>query len=56
MAKRVEDLEYILPLITGPDWIDPSIVPMSLGESKNVDIRTLRVAFHTDNGVLPSSE
>ncbi len=50
MAKHVEDLEYILPLIAGPDWIDPSIVPMPLGESKNVDIRTMRVAFHTDNG------
>ncbi len=56
VAKRVEDLEYILPLITGPDWIDPSIVPMPLGESKNVDIRTMRVAFHTDNGLHPASE
>ena len=56
VAKRVEDLEYILPLIAGPDWIDPSIVPMPLGKSKNVDVRTLRVAFHTDNGVLPASE
>ena len=56
VAKRVEDLEYILPLIAGPDWIDPSIVPMPLGESKNVDVRTLRVAFHTDNGVFPASE
>ena len=56
VAKHVEDLEYILPLIAGPDWIDPSIVPMPLGKSKNVDVRTLRVAFHTDNGVLPASE
>ena len=56
VAKHVEDLEYILPLIAGPDWIDPSIVPMPLSKSKNVDVRTLRVAFHTDNGVLPASE
>ncbi|HPQ45682.1 MAG TPA: amidase [Syntrophales bacterium] len=55
MARYVEDVELILPLISGPDWIDPSIVPMPLGDPGAVDITKLRVAFHTDNGVISPS-
>ncbi len=55
MARYVEDLELILPVISGPDWIDPSIVPMPLGRSADVEIGKLRVAFHTDNGIIAPS-
>lgn len=55
MAKLVEDLELILPLISGPDWIDPSIIPMPLGNAQDVDINTLKIAYHTDNGIIPAS-
>jgi len=57
MARYVEDLNLVLPLISGPDWIDPSIVPMPFGHPSAVDIKKLRVAFHTDNGIIsPSAE
>lgn len=55
MARYVEDLEFILPLISGPDWIDPSIIPMPLENSKKINVNKLRIAFHTDNGVIPAS-
>ena len=48
MARYVEDLVLTLPIISGPDWEDPSIVPMPLGDPAEVDVGTLRVAFYTD--------
>jgi amidase len=57
MARYVEDLNLVLPLISGPDWIDPSIVPMPFGDPNAVDIKKLRIALHTDNGIIsPSAE
>jgi amidase len=57
IARYVEDLALILPIITGVDWHDPAIVPMKLGDPKQVDLKTLRVAMHTDNGIAsPTSE
>ena len=57
MARYVEDLTLILPIISGPDWDDPHIVPMPLGNPSDVDISGLRVAFYTDNGLrVPTDE
>ena len=47
MARYVEDLVLTLPIISGPDWEDPSIVPMPLGDPTDVDLGSLRVAFYT---------
>ena len=51
MARYVEDLALALPIISGPDWHDPGVVSMPLGDPNLVDLRDLRVAMHTDNGV-----
>ncbi len=48
MARFVEDLVLLLPVISGPDWIDPAIVDMPLGDPADVDLGNLRVAFYTD--------
>ena len=48
MARRVEDLALILPIISGPDWEDPAIVPMPLRDPYDVEIAGLRVAYYTD--------
>ena len=57
MARYVEDLALILSIISGPDWDDPHIVPMPLGNLADVDISGLRVAFYTDNGLrIPTDE
>ena len=51
LARSVEDLNTILPIIAGVDWRDPAIVPMTLGDANKVNLKALRVAFHTDNGI-----
>jgi amidase len=57
LARNVEDLALVLPVISGIDMQDPSIVPMSLGDPREIELRKLRVAFHTDNGIVaPSGE
>jgi len=57
MARFVEDLALILPIISGPDWKDPAIIGMPLLDPNDVDIRSLRVAVYSDNGMLtPTGE
>ena len=51
MARYVEDLALVLPILAGPDWRDPFIVSARIGKSAAVDLRNLRVAVHTDNGI-----
>jgi amidase len=57
LARRVEDLILTLPLLAGPDWRDPLVPPMPLGQPDETALKKLRVAFYTDNGVIsPTSE
>lgn len=57
LARSVDDLTLLLGIIAGPDWQDPTIVPMPQAHPADVDLRTLRVAFYTDNGtVTPTPE
>ena len=57
LARNVEDLALVLPVISGIDMQDPAIVPMPLGDPREIDLRKLRVAFHTENGIVaPSGE
>lgn len=51
LARRVEDLRTILPIIAGPDYIDAAIVPMTLGNPGSVNLKDLRVAFFINDGV-----
>jgi len=51
LARYVEDLELVLPVIAGVDWRDAAVVPMPLGDACQIDVKKLRVAFHTDNGI-----
>lgn len=54
MARYVEDLVYTLPIFAGPDGIDPHIVPVPLRDPRAVAIKGLRIALHTDNGIMPA--
>jgi amidase len=57
MARYVEDLALILPIISGPDWNDPFIPPVPLGDPADVALDGLKVCFYTDNGVrTPTAE
>ena len=51
MARYVEDLALVLPILAGPDWRDPFIVSAPIGRYAAVDFHGLRVAVHTDNGI-----
>lgn len=51
MARCVADLELLLGIMSGPDLLDPNTIPMPIGLSKDVDLSTLRFAYHTENGI-----
>lgn len=51
LARRVEDLELVLPIIAGPDGEDPHVAPVTLGRPGDVDIAALRVVMFSDNGL-----
>ena len=53
LARRVEDLELALPIIAGPDGVDPAVAPVRLGSPGEVDIASLRVAFYTEVPEVP---
>jgi amidase len=50
MARFVEDLILLLPIISGLDSQDPEIVPAELGEPSAVQLKSLRTAFFSENG------
>jgi amidase len=56
LARRVEDLWLALPLLCGNDWRDPTVAPAPLGDPSEVNVKGLRVAFHTDNGIVTPTE
>ncbi len=56
LARRVEDLILILPLIAGPDFHDAGIVPVPWYDPDKVEIPKLRVAFFADNGNSDTTE
>lgn len=51
MARRVEDLCTLMPILTGPDGHDLTVKPVPVQTMP--DIAELRIAFFTDNGIAP---
>jgi len=51
IARHVEDLALALPIISGPDFRDASIVGMPLLDPKAVNLSELKLAFFDDDGV-----
>jgi len=45
IARKVQDLALALPIISGPDFRDHSIVGMPLGDPTKVVLRDLKVAY-----------
>ena len=50
MARFVEDLWLVLPIISGVDGRDPALVPMPLSGPESVDLRGLRCVYFTGLG------
>ena len=55
MARYAEDLALILPVISGPDWIDPYAMSAPLLSPDDVTVSKLRVGFYTYDGVAKVS-
>ena len=55
IARFVEDLALVLPILSGVDWQDSAVVPMPLGDPDAISMPDLRVAFYTDNGDVAAS-
>jgi amidase len=51
LARSVGDLALLLPVIMGPDGIDPGALPLRWRSPESVDIASLRVAWYADNGI-----
>jgi len=50
LARRVEDLMLLMPILAGPDGSDAAMAPVPVRDPKQVDLRKLRVAFYVDDG------
>ncbi|HEY0944228.1 MAG TPA: amidase [Opitutaceae bacterium] len=46
MARRVEDLITLMPILSGPDGLDAIIAPMPWADPAAVDLKNLRVAYY----------
>jgi amidase len=55
MARRVEDLQLLMPIVAGPDFTDCAQYPMPW-KTDPVDIAKLRVAFFPTNGVAETTQ
>ncbi len=52
LARHVADLALTFPLIAGLDWRDSGVVPVPLGDPQAVNVKGLRVAVYTDDGIV----
>ena len=52
MSRHVEDLSLALQIMAGPDVGDTLSAPVPFEDPGNVDVSSLRVAVHTDNGLV----
>jgi len=55
MARRVEDLTAVMPLLVGSDGVDPTAVSMPWLDPLDASLRDLRVAFYTDNEIAATN-
>jgi amidase len=53
LARRVEDLSFIMPFLIGPDHFDTGVVPMAWRDPTEVDLSSLRVAYFLSDDAVP---
>jgi len=57
IARRVEDLALLLPLLAGPDGKDPAVVDKPVLPPESVDLSRVKVYYFDNNGqVAPDQE
>ncbi len=55
MARYVNDLAFVMPLLCGPDGIDSNVIPMP-PRRRRPKLRGLKVAYYTDDGIAPATK
>ena len=56
MARYVEDLIHVLPILSGPDGVDPNTIPIAVKDPNQVDLSQLRIAVYTENNITVPRE
>lgn len=51
MGSSVDDLALLLPLIAGPDGVDPLVAAVPLGDFRAVSLAGRRIGFYVSDGV-----
>lgn len=51
LARSVDDVALLLRIVAGPDGHDGGVAPVPLGDPGDVELRGMRVAVQTDNGL-----
>jgi Asp-tRNA(Asn)/Glu-tRNA(Gln) amidotransferase A subunit family amidase len=51
MGRVIEDLALVLPLIAGPDDVDPLVGAAPVGDHRSVAIDGSRIGFYTHDGI-----
>jgi amidase len=54
MARRVEDLSVMMSVLAAPDRRDLTVIQMPFRGPDRVRMKDLRIAFFTDNGIVPA--
>jgi amidase len=52
LARTVEDLVLILPVIMGPDNWDSKCVPMPFHDPNEFRVKDMKIAYYTENGFV----
>ncbi|HEX3875639.1 MAG TPA: amidase [Bryobacteraceae bacterium] len=57
MARRVEDLDLMMKLLAGADYVDHSVIDLPFAPLDENKTGALRIAWYTDNGIAaPEAE
>jgi len=56
IARRLEDVSLITPLLSGPDFSDASCAPVPWADPAAVDLKKLRLAFFPTNTVTETDD
>jgi amidase len=55
MTRHAEDLCLLMRLLVEGDGCDFSVASIPFADPRSLDLRSLRAAFYTDNGLVPST-
>ncbi len=51
MARTVDDLALVSPVLIGPDNLDPHVVPVPWPKHRKIEVDKLNIAYYSDDGI-----